>query len=130
MGQLPKLKDHVIIFQPELYYSYTTYYCIIKLFATCVSPSLFFSPRRCSYSLKCNATRPLCAALLVWLLSLLCALTLQSPNPLSSLIIITWAVFRCRNVRPDLAAAATVFLSEHCSSFCFLVQKIVQKLIN
>jgi hypothetical protein len=42
MGQLPKLKDHVIIFQPELYYSYTTYYCIIKLFATCVSPSLFF----------------------------------------------------------------------------------------
>jgi hypothetical protein len=25
---------------------------------------------------------------------------------------------------------ATVFLSEHCSNFCFLVQKIVQKLIN
>jgi hypothetical protein len=40
------------------------------------------------------------------------------------------ALFSSRLWAPDSASAATVFLSEHCSSFCFLVQKIVQKNIN
>jgi hypothetical protein len=39
-------------------------------------------------------------------------------------------LFRCGIGTADLDLRATVFLSEHCSAFCFLVQKIVQKLIN
>jgi hypothetical protein len=39
-------------------------------------------------------------------------------------------VFRSGFRMPESGAAATVFLSEHCSSFCFVVQKIVQILIN
>jgi hypothetical protein len=42
----------------------------------------------------------------------------------------TMAVFRSRIWVAESALAATVFLPEHCSSFCFLVQKIVQKIIN
>jgi hypothetical protein len=42
----------------------------------------------------------------------------------------TRAVFRCQIPGTELASAAAVFLSKHCSSFCFLVQKNVQKLIN
>jgi hypothetical protein len=42
----------------------------------------------------------------------------------------TNAVFRSRKEAPIRGTVATVFLSEHCSNFCFLVQKIVQKLIN
>jgi hypothetical protein len=40
------------------------------------------------------------------------------------------AVFSCRFGTANLGLRATVFRSEHCSAFCFLVQKIVQKLIN
>jgi hypothetical protein len=42
----------------------------------------------------------------------------------------TEAVFRCRFGWVESALRATVFLSEHCSTFYFLVQKNVQKLIN
>jgi hypothetical protein len=40
------------------------------------------------------------------------------------------AVFRSRVGSLDSGKVATVFLSENCSNFCFLVQKNVQKMIN
>jgi hypothetical protein len=40
------------------------------------------------------------------------------------------ALFSSRIREPDLGTVATVPVSEHCSNFCFLVQKIIQKLIN
>jgi hypothetical protein len=39
-------------------------------------------------------------------------------------------VFSSRFGWPESELRATVFRSEYCSAFCFLVQKIVQKLIN
>jgi hypothetical protein len=42
----------------------------------------------------------------------------------------TMAVFRSPIRGPDSGTVATVPVSEYCSNFCFLVQKIVQKLIN
>jgi hypothetical protein len=43
---------------------------------------------------------------------------------------LTHTVFSSEVGSTELDLRATVFLPEHCSAFCFLVQKIVQKMIN